>query len=117
MEEYLLQNNSFKNRQNLTKFRISDHGLKIEIGRYQNIPREQRLCNICSEIDNEVHFFFDCRINNSIRNELLENVKSVNPEFSQNMSPFQKLKFILDPKLELLPYVCDFIKQSLELQK
>ena len=99
----------------MIKYRISDHGLKIEVGRYQNIPREQRLCNICSEVDNEVHFFFNCRINNSIQNEFLENIKSVIPEFSQNKSPFQK--FILDPKLELLPYVCDFIKQSLELQK
>lgn len=57
LEENLSQNNSFKNRQILTKFRLSDHGLKIEIGRYQNIPRDQRLCNICSEIDNENHFF------------------------------------------------------------
>lgn len=35
---------------------ISDHSLKIEIGRYRNIPKEQRLCDNCKVIDNERHF-------------------------------------------------------------
>jgi hypothetical protein len=39
LEEYLLKETSFKNRQLLTKFRISDHSLKKEIGRYRNIPK------------------------------------------------------------------------------
>jgi hypothetical protein len=46
---------SFKNRQLLTKFRISDHSLKKEIGRYRNIPKKQRLCDNCIGIDNEHH--------------------------------------------------------------
>ena len=39
LEEYLLKEISFKNRQLLTKFCISDHSLKKEIGRYRNIPK------------------------------------------------------------------------------
>ena len=30
--------------------------LMIEKGRYLNIPREQRLCNVCDEIKDKIHF-------------------------------------------------------------
>ena len=46
LEQYLSELTSFKNRQILTKYRTSDHCLQIETGRYKNIPRQQRLCNI-----------------------------------------------------------------------
>jgi hypothetical protein len=65
LEEYLLKETSFKNRQLLTKFRINDHSLKIEIGRYRNIPKEQRLCDKCKVIDNEHRFFLHCNSNRS----------------------------------------------------
>jgi hypothetical protein len=51
----------------LTKFHISDHSLKIEIGRYRNIPKEQRLCDSCKVIDNEHHFFLHCNSNKILR--------------------------------------------------
>jgi hypothetical protein len=44
LEEYLKSERNFKNRQLLTKFRLSDHNLEIELGRYKNIPRNQRHC-------------------------------------------------------------------------
>ena len=37
IEKYLLNESSFKNRQIITKFRVSDHPLEIEVGRYRNI--------------------------------------------------------------------------------
>ena len=117
LEEYLQKDNSFINRQMMSKFRLSDHILKIEMGRYQNIPREQRLCTQCSVIDDEYHFFFNCKINGSIRDNFLSKIKQNNPNFSEYILPFDKLKLVLNPQFELLPNVCDFIKQSLELRK
>lgn len=35
------------NRKTLVKLRISNHKLLIETGRYNNIPRSDRLCTIC----------------------------------------------------------------------
>ena len=32
----------------LTRFRTSSHSLMIETGRYENIPREQRICQFCN---------------------------------------------------------------------
>ena len=43
LEPYLLQLSNFKNRQLIAKFRLSDHNLEIEKGRFKNIPRQQRL--------------------------------------------------------------------------
>jgi hypothetical protein len=44
-------------RQLFTKFRVSDHSLEIESGRYKNITREERIrknCNL-NEIGDEYH--------------------------------------------------------------
>ena len=56
-EKYLLNINNFNSRQLITKFRISDHNLEIELGRYKKVPRDQRLCKTCKVLDNEEHFF------------------------------------------------------------
>jgi hypothetical protein len=42
-----------------SKFRISAHNLEIEMGRYKNKPRDERLCSGCLKVKNEVHFLFD----------------------------------------------------------
>jgi hypothetical protein len=46
-----------------TRLRVSKHYLQIEIGRYQNIPREERLCKICNseEVENETHLLLSCK--------------------------------------------------------
>ena len=55
LEDYL---STLKNsRKILTKFRISDHNLEIEIGRYKKVPRKQRICKACKVLDDEKHFF------------------------------------------------------------
>jgi hypothetical protein len=40
----------------LAKFRISAHNLEIEMSRYKNKPRDERLCSGCLKVENEVHF-------------------------------------------------------------
>ena len=114
-EPYLLQLSNFKNRQLITKFRSSDHNLEIEKGRCKNIPRQQRLCNTCNNIEDEDHFFLHCRINNQPRNLLFDIIGNSCSNFV-NMSDLNKLKYILNPNPDLPPDICTFIKQSLELR-
>ena len=115
MESYLLQLSNLKNRQFITKFRSSDHNLEIEKGCYKNIPREQRLCNICNNIEDEDHFFLHCRINNQPRH-LLFNIIGNHCSNFVNMSDLNKLKYILNPNPILSSDICTFIKQLLELR-
>ena len=116
IEKYLLEEPSFKNRQMITKLRVSDHTLEIETGRYKNIPRENRNCKLCKdEIDDEYHFLLNCKLNSNLRNNLFSEIIKVIINFKQ-YEPLDKLRNILSPKAELLPAICDFLKQSLEMR-
>ena len=75
LEDYLKLTKKINNRQLLTKFRTSDHPLEIELGRYKKIPKHQRLCKTCKVLDDEIHFFLQCQINNNLRNVLINNIK------------------------------------------
>ena len=67
-EPYLDLIPSYKLRKIVTKFRCSDHCLEIEIGRHKKIPRENRLCKICSlEVESEEHVLRVCPQYSNIR--------------------------------------------------
>jgi hypothetical protein len=105
-------------RQLFTKFRVSDHSLEIESGRYKNITREERKCKNCNlnEIGDEYHFFLKCSANHSLRNNLFNKIILNKPDFIEEI-PLNKIQILLDANSELLAEVGDFIKQLTELQK
>ena len=55
---YLGLTSKLSERKELVKFRIGHHKLRIETGRYDQIPRVDRLCPICAfnQIEDESHF-------------------------------------------------------------
>ena len=116
IENYLLKESNFKTRQLISKLRVSDHNLEVEMGRYKNVPRDQRLCKLCNKIDDEYHFLLYCKLNSTLRDCLFLKINNLNPDFT-NYQPLLKLKQLLNPKSELLTEIGDFIKQSLELRK
>ena len=61
--KYLVHLKDFSLRQQVAKFRCSDHNLMIEVGRHKNIALENRTCTKCSAncIEDEVHLLIDCR--------------------------------------------------------
>ena len=72
MEPYLQTITDFHLRKIVTKFRCSDHRLEIEIGRHNNIPRENRMCKVCStDIENEMHFLCICPKYKALRTQYL----------------------------------------------
>ena len=85
--------------------------LEIELGRYKKIRRHQRLCKTCKVLDDEIHFFLQCQINNNLRNVLINNINFDQLDF------FSQLKIILIPDQKILPSVVNYVKQSLELRK
>ena len=51
-----------KNRFTFCRFRTSNHRLPIEVGRWTNIERHNRLCQLCQscEIGDEFHYVLQC---------------------------------------------------------
>ncbi|CAB3993421.1 Hypothetical predicted protein [Paramuricea clavata] len=81
LENYLVFIKDPHKRRCLSRLRVSNHDLQIEIGRYQNIPREERLCKICNsgEVENETHLLLSCKAYEQSRANLrssLENASS-----------------------------------------
>ena len=61
LESYLLNLSPYE-REVLNKLRCCNLKLPIETGRWENIPRENRLCQLCNlqNIGNEYHYLFEC---------------------------------------------------------
>ena len=57
----------FEIRRLIYKFKLSDHSLAMETGRYKEIPRHLRTCNNCETLDGENHFFLNCNLNEHLR--------------------------------------------------
>ena len=51
-----------KNRFTFCRFRTSNHRLPIEVGRWTNVERQNRLCQLCQsrEIGDEFHYVLQC---------------------------------------------------------
>ena len=58
----------------LTRFRISAHSLAIELGRYNNTERDNRLCIFCNQncIESEYHVLLVCQKYKDIRSKYLK---------------------------------------------
>ena len=59
MEKYVEYISNDKLRMELTAFRLSSHNLDIK-GRHVNVPRENRICRLCSMLMSEFHFLLIC---------------------------------------------------------
>ena len=61
-EKYLSCITDYQIRQDVTKFRLSNHKLPIEMGRNHNIPADNRICDLCHQgIGDECHLLMKCR--------------------------------------------------------
>ena len=54
----------------ISRWRLSNHDLRIETGRYTKpiTPREERNCDTCNTIEDEHHVIFDCPKYDTVRN-------------------------------------------------
>ena len=70
-----LKNVSVKKfRTALTRLRMSSHNLEIEAGRWHRpnvIPRDERKCQLCNELEDEFHFILECPLYHELRVEYI----------------------------------------------
>ena len=83
-ENYLSLIKNFDFRRSICKLRISAHKLQIEVGRFSNIPRNERICKKCSSgcVEDEIHFLTNCENFKSDRDALFDFVCQRIPNFS-----------------------------------
>ena len=79
-EKYFDILNNFEERRHFTKFRISNHNLAIETGRYSK-PKtlgEERYCLLCNnnKVETEQHMIFECPFYSDLRTELKSKLES-----------------------------------------
>ena len=79
--EYYLSHPDRNVRLILTTFRLSEYQILIEIGRNLKISRDQRLCGISKVLEDEFHFFFECKRNTNNRNILYQYFQNIYSNF------------------------------------
>jgi Zn finger protein HypA/HybF involved in hydrogenase expression len=66
----------------LAKFRSGTALIGIELGHYNDLPVEQRLCSHCQSIvEDKKHVLLQCPLYDSIRNDLIREAQMLNNGF------------------------------------
>ena len=91
VEKYLNCINVNKYKVALSRFRCSNHVLNIECGRWKNVERNERLCELCSriniyDIEDEYHFLLCCHSYNDLRNKYIPSTVCTKEGFINLMS-------------------------------
>ena len=95
IEKYLYEITNPIIRHSCTKFRLSNHTLKIETGRHNNIPKELRFCPFCpNSIESEIHFLIECHTYKTLRHEMLQQITNHKPSF-EYYTQTEKFQYIL----------------------
>ena len=79
---YLNSINNKTFRCNLARFRMSTHSLAVESGRWHKpnkIPRTDRKCFLCEDIEDEYHFLLVCPLYKDLREQYLKRVYWLRP--------------------------------------
>ena len=76
LESYLEKGLHSKMRICLTRFRLGISILKTHIYRYKpNVNPNDLLCPLCNDgVDDELHFFYDCIVNENLRRTFLVDI-------------------------------------------
>ena len=96
VEPYVYKVFNRAHRSILAQFRNGILPLKIETGRYTQIPIEFRLCILCNEdqIENECHFLFECDFYQHIRDVYYQGFREHCNNFDV-MNHTEKLNYLM----------------------
>ena len=112
-ETYVFNIRNPKIRKQISKFRLSNHTLMIEVGRHKNIPKEIRFCPFCpNSIETEIHFLFHCPVYSSMREIFLKIVTENKPEYYL-YSIDEKLQYVMN---NIDENVARYVNDSFELR-
>jgi len=95
-ESYVFKIHNRAHRSVFAQLRCGILPLKIETGRYTQIPIDFRLCIFCNSnvVEDEMHFLFDCDFYSTIRSNFWPRFRNLCDNFDQ-ISDVQKVKFMM----------------------
>lgn len=110
--ESFLQDNLFQtHKQILVKFRGGLLDFRVNTGRFESVPYDQRICPICkSEIENEYHFLLVCPYYDHLRQKFIPSYFFVYPSEIK----FKMLMNLNNTQLRLK--LCQYLISSLKLR-
>lgn len=117
-EPYLELVKACKYRTAISKLRASSHILEIQRGRYDRPkkPREERLCVLCGNVEDEEHFVMKCRINHQERHQLFSRISRFNYSFG-HLDDSDKFLFLFNNSdQKLLTWFGKFLFNSFKLR-
>ena len=83
------------NRRSLALFRCGVAPIRLETGRYVNLPVDERVCFNCYDcVEDEMHVLLKCPVYNDVRKDLLANCVYEWPDFIHQNDDV-KVHFIL----------------------
>ena len=79
----------------IARLRLGIFPINLELGRYNNIPREERWCPVCPNkvVENEFHVLFFCPLYASERFTLMEHANNINVNF-KNYLHVEQFEFL-----------------------
>ena len=94
VEEYVIKVKAVNQRSAMSRFRCGVAPITLEIGRFFNIPANERFSNFCSDqVEDESHVILLCPLYNKIREELFIHASYISDDFMQ-MSGTEKIVFL-----------------------
>ena len=105
-------------RSMLAKMRLSAHNLEIERGRYLNIERERRLCQVCNAnvIENENHFLWDCMKYDKDRKLFIDKVSSHFSNFHLIPNDLKSAKLMNANSTKFVKMLSRYIARLMEIR-
>ena len=92
---------------------MSSHRLCIEAGRWNRphpTPREQRLCTVCNQLEDEYHLLFECSLYND------ERVAYLKPYYLRNKSMFKAVELMQEYNSKILKKLAMYIHKCFEIR-
>ena len=104
LEEYLSAVKNVSERVSISKLRLSNHCLMIEKVRHTNTEPDKRFCPFCpSLVEDELHFVIRCPVYSKLREQLLNDVKSIMADFYVHADEMSLFWFLLKcPNISLI---------------
>ena len=117
-EGYLMIIKNTKHRVSLSRLRLSNHKLMIEVGRHQKPKLEphERICEVCKNgVEDEIHFLINCPLYDAHRQAIINQCKDFKPNF-QYYTDREKFLFIMTSK-NLYCMLAKFVHDALDVRE